>query len=320
MDPAVSPFRPHGDPDAIAARAVALLAAGDVGEGDLTHIREWVAANPRHRLAFESARRAWVAAKQIIPAAGVVAGSTRQHTIARARALTPRRVALGTAVLLAAYLAIVALIPREGLLHTAPGQIQRIQLPDGTIAWLDGNSAIRLEMTDDLRHVELVRGRVSFAVKRDPHRPFEVEAAGTRARDIGTEFSLNHTDHGVTLAVREGIVQVEGQGKAVTVRAGEATHWTSATPPAQPTAANADSNESWREGQLVFDHARLADALDEIARHRRGSFWLIDSDLGQRRVSGVVFASRIEEGLDTLAAGANAKLVSLPFVTLVFGD
>ncbi|MEJ1966797.1 MAG: hypothetical protein WDO56_36725 [Gammaproteobacteria bacterium] len=45
----------------------------------------------------------------------------------------------------------------------------------------------------------------------------------------------------------------------------------------------------------------------------------MDSALAPRPVSGVIFAARIEEGLDTLVAGARVRLVRLPFVTLVFG-
>ncbi|MEJ1966798.1 MAG: FecR family protein [Gammaproteobacteria bacterium] len=136
---------------------------------------------------------------------------------------------IGAGALLAACLALaVVVVPNRDLLRTGPGEIRRVDLPDGTVAWIDGASALRLDYRPDLRRVELVRGRASFSVHHDESRPFEVEAQGARARDVGTEFSINRTARGAALTVREGIVRVEGQGGAVTLRAGEATHWSTA--------------------------------------------------------------------------------------------
>ncbi|MEJ0037887.1 MAG: FecR domain-containing protein [Gammaproteobacteria bacterium] len=315
MDSPFLSFETEGDRDAVAARAVAVLATGEVGDAELTRIREWLRADVAHREAFDRARRAWAASNAIISAArGAVDARKPLHR------RIPPRFAIGAGALLAACLVFVAILPNRDLLSTGAGEVKRIDLPDGTVAWLDGASALRLDYGSDLRRVELVRGRASFSVRHDANRPFEVATQGARARDLGTEFSINRTTDGATLTVREGIVRVDGQGAAVTLRAGEATHWrTAEAVPAPAVPADADAALSWRDGRLVFERVTLENALDEIGRHRRPRLWLLDSALARRPVSGVVFDSRIEEGLDTVAAGANVRLVRLPFVTLVFG-
>ncbi|WP_330564672.1 FecR domain-containing protein [Pseudomonas yamanorum] len=60
---------------------------------------------------------------------------------------------------------------------------------------LNSNSAFDIDLTSDIRRVNLRRGRVYLQVSQNS-RPFIVQAGGTWIRALGTEFSVTHNDKG----------------------------------------------------------------------------------------------------------------------------
>ena len=51
-------------------------------------------------------------------------------------------------------------------------------------------------------------------------------------------------------------------------------------------ATDGDKATSWRRGKLVFDSARLADAIAEVNRYSDTKIQLADPSLGNIRISG----------------------------------
>ena len=93
---------------------------------------------------------------------------------------------------------------------TEQGGFQRIALPDGSTAFLNTNSEIRVKMTSDRREIVLARGEALFTVAHDPQRPFDVTAADTVVRAVGTEFSVRLRDQQqVDVIVKEGRVAID---------------------------------------------------------------------------------------------------------------
>ena len=76
---------------------------------------------------------------------------------------------------------------------TAPkGQRVKVDLPDGTVAWLSPCSSLRLSasFTESDRKVEL-DGATYFDVAKNPEKPFIVSAKGYRVRVLGTKFNIS---------------------------------------------------------------------------------------------------------------------------------
>lgn len=76
---------------------------------------------------------------------------------------------------------------------TAPkGQRVKVDLPDGTVAWLSPCSQIRFSgsFNDKERHVEL-DGATYFDVAKNPEKPFVVSAKHYRVRVLGTKFNIS---------------------------------------------------------------------------------------------------------------------------------
>ena len=76
---------------------------------------------------------------------------------------------------------------------TAPkGQRVKVDLPDGTVAWLSPCSSLRLSASfyESDRKVEL-DGATYFEVAKNPEKPFVVSAKGYRVRVLGTKFNIS---------------------------------------------------------------------------------------------------------------------------------
>lgn len=55
--------------------------------------------------------------------------------------------------------------------HTAVGEQARIELPDGSIAWLNTDTAIDVRYSENRREIVLLKGEAQFDVQKIPDRP-----------------------------------------------------------------------------------------------------------------------------------------------------
>jgi len=177
--------------------------------------------------------------------------------------------------------------------QTDIAQVQKIQLPDGTLITLSGKSRITAWDTGSERHVELLKGQAFFEVAKNPDKPFYVKAGDTLVRVIGTQFDVNRTTSLVRVAVLEGIVSVSdipdnnktinGQ-ESLMITAGLQVSRNSdgGFSPVEKVATMNFAN--WRSGRLVYSNARLQDVIDDVNRYSRNQI-LLDETLHNIKVT-----------------------------------
>jgi transmembrane sensor len=186
------------------------------------------------------------------------------------------------------------------------GGVERIRLEDGSVVHLNTNSAIRVRMRADYRQVVLDRGEALFKVAHDKSRPFDVEAAGTTVRAVGTEFSVRLRkakefaggQDGVEVLVKEGRVAIDppkekaAQPTALppsvsTLSAGEAVVITAKRLHVEKVAETEVSKKlGWTEGRLWFERQRLADVVAEFNRYNRRQMVIADPSIADLRIGG----------------------------------
>jgi len=180
--------------------------------------------------------------------------------------------------LAAAALVALAFVTTRAPRHTAEtavGAFQKFDLPDGSVAQLNTDSAIDTDFTATERRVRVVRGEVFFNVTKDPARPFIVVSGPVAVRAVGTAFNVRQRAAAVEVLVTEGRVRVDdvrlGQSLLpVTAPAEEPPLLvageravvvdTTAAGPAQVTVAKVNAPEQQRS--LAWQERRL-----ELRRH-----------------------------------------------------
>jgi transmembrane sensor len=205
---------------------------------------------------------------------------------------------------------------------TAVGEQRQVVLADGSSVLLNTDTEIRVRMSHELRHIELVRGEAIFDVAKDPVRPLRVLSGSAAVEAIGTRFVVYRQQQATVVTVVEGTVMVSpiertsgdsprsapdlakqasrtspapdleptpasANGRALELQAGQRVTIAPDGTVAKPAAADVESVTSWARGRMVFDAATLETVVNELNRYSLEHLVILDAALNDRRISGV---------------------------------
>jgi transmembrane sensor len=192
--------------------------------------------------------------------------------------------------------------------RTEVGEQRVITLEDGSTLRLNSRSAIRVRMSPELRHIELMEGQALFQVEQDSARPFIVKSGAVAIRAVGTQFDVDQKKSGTTVTVMEGRVSVallqpqarrvdtrfsarpnenSQSGAAAVLSAGEQLRVAQSGAIEPPRKADTIAATSWLKQELHFDGQPLSEVVEEFNRYARIPIVLDDPSLGAVRVNAV---------------------------------
>lgn len=261
----------------------------------------WLAQNTAHRVAWLRMCYGWqridrLAALRPPAEAEPVAPKQRKNTSFRMALAASLLVALGA--LLFVTLHGLDTGPRRYV--TALGGHDTVPLKDGSRVELNTDTRIRTAVDDTSRKVWLDQGEAYFDIKRDPSRPFVVEAGTHRIVVLGTRFSVRRDGERVEVVVEEGKVQVEergarGQPKIAVATKGDRVLAEVGSLLMTPSAPEKVATQlSWRNGVLVFERETLLGAASEFNRYNKKKLKVDPQLPGEIRISGSFDANNVE--------------------------
>ncbi|ESQ86683.1 hypothetical protein ABAC460_22410, partial [Asticcacaulis sp. AC460] len=189
---------------------------------------------------------------------------------------------------------------------TATGEIRRLPMSDGSIAAINTQSRIRIEMSEKTRKVDLVEGEVWFKVAKNKERPFVVAAGDARVQAVGTAFSVRRLEGGAEVLVTEGTVKawLEGDDRpAVWLKAGDRTFIGARAAGVDHAPEAVDNALAWREGKIALAGKTLSAVADDYNRYNQVKIVIRDPRLGSERLLGR-FSTDDPEGFSTAVAQA----------------
>ncbi len=189
--------------------------------------------------------------------------------------------------------------PSQIAVATQRGETRTIQLTDASAVTLDGNSLLTYAK-DSERTMTLANGNAHFTVKHDTEKPFSIAAGGYQIRDLGTEFSVSHTNDHLSISVSRGLVDVSGPGVSrLSIKPGE--RFDIANGKFEKSRIDPSSVGSWRQGRLVYSDAPLRLVVADINRYA-DQLVQIDPALSDRRFSGILTIGDGSQLAPTLAS------------------
>lgn len=301
-----------------AARWHAIASGRDMSADESRALDQWLAQNPRHRLAYADICAAAFALEQ-----SAVAGSAAvpAHTTGRARPWLRWGMAAGAPLLLVfALLAGPRIAPSwqnwNSDLYTDIGKSQSQTLADGSVLELDTDSAVRVHLGTDRRDIELLRGRLAIAVAKDPARPLHVRAGAVDAMAVGTRFIVDRGEAGTEVGVHEGIVRVTaGTAAPVDLVAGQQAFVGNDEPAARVGALA--SNDGWTRGVLSVEQMPLAKVLAELDRYLPERIVLADDTHAATPITATLPLDDPAAALRALAQTSQLSLRHIPRVAYV---
>ncbi|OWK69002.1 FecR family protein [Pedobacter sp. AJM] len=154
-------------------------------------------------------------------------------------------------------------------LSTSKGQTYRVQLPDGSMVWLNAASSL----TYPTSFASLKERRVSLSgeayleVAKDKLHPFILESKGQEIKVLGTHFNVNSyaDEPATTTTLLEGSVQLSSGRKTVLLHPGEQS-LNAISGINVSKASDIESVTDWKDGDFNLDDVELRTVMRKIAR------------------------------------------------------
>ncbi|WP_414662061.1 FecR family protein [Horticoccus sp. 23ND18S-11] len=321
-------FSNAGESSERVAARWALRCADGLSRRDEAALAQWLAADPGHARLLADYRGAWGRFEPLAAAtlAGIDADGRRALREDRPRAwrwVWPAVTAMAAAIVIVFYrapdvpTAVAHLAAAEARL---PPPCEQQTLPDGTVVELNRGAELAVEFSAAIRRVRLIRGEASFAVAKNPQRPFVVVADGVEARAIGTAFNVSHGGGGVEVLVTEGTVKVDNPGSVasapvesfvlnagqqVAVGAGTAAGHSAVT---TLTPAQVQARLRWQPRLLEFDDAPLAEIVRAFNQRNPVELVIGDPALAAQRMTATFRSDNVESFVRLLETNYGIRL------------
>jgi transmembrane sensor len=277
------------------------LAEGELSANEQAELQAWLDADPQHRDLLDAAQRAW-------RITGEQATQPRMQALRQAAledAHASRRTRRRTAMLATAACCLLALglvwwwMPR--VYETGIGERSSVTLADGSTLLLDAATRVEVRIRAQRRDLQLEYGRATFAVAKDPSRPFSVSAGDSTVIATGTRFSVERLPRQLRVVLYEGRVEVADNGATATtdlahananhnrtlVPGQELIASSNATRDARIARVDTGTARAWERGLLVFRDEPLDLAVARVNRYSRQTLRVGDPAASRIRISGV---------------------------------
>jgi len=189
----------------------------------------------------------------------------------------------------------------------------KIQLPDGTQAWLNHGSSLRYPQffTEKTRTVRL-SGEAYFDVSRDPSHPFYVKTHGVDIEVKGTSFNVSacRYDKKIVTTVEEGRVMVHGSGldgcerRVVELTASQQSSFFKYSAKNQVKYVNPEKYTGWKDGKLMLIDDPMANVEKKLERWYNVEIEIQDSKVYDYKYTATFRDESIEQVMKYLSLAA----------------
>lgn len=320
----------------------AQLQSAELSEPERRELLRWSEQSAVHRAAWDQARESWALMGQIdVASLGIGTVDSLHAEVPTVRDQKPANesvfaawskpwaaMAAGLMICISGLIYLPDFIASEEppviSLEHAEGEVAvehyrndrrekyQLILADGSVSFLNINTAIEVRYSDSQREIELLKGEAYFQVAKDPARPFTVSAGSTSATAIGTAFVVRRSSKQETLVVvTEGRVEVAQAEVPKTVLLGANQSVVSKADQAfQVSSVAAKHLVAWHQGALIFEDAPLSQVLAEIDRYTPYDIQADFSGWREKRLSGTLFIDNLDQEISALVNSFHLQVVS----------
>lgn len=154
-------------------------------------------------------------------------------------------------------------------LHVPRSGQYRLQLPDGTIVWLNAASSITFptSFTGNKRDVAIT-GEAYFEVAKNTAKPFQVKVNQMYITVLGTHFNINaYSDEPNTrTTLLEGAVRINAGSQMTILAPGQQAQLEKNNALTVLNHVNVEDVIAWKNGYTVFDNADIEAIMRQVSR------------------------------------------------------
>ena len=162
-----------------------------------------------------------------------------------------------------------AIVAEYHTLHVPRSGQYRLQLPDGTIVWLNAASSITFptSFTGNKRDVAIT-GEAYFEVAKNTAKPFQVKVNQMYITVLGTHFNINaYSDEPNTkTTLLEGAVRITAGSQMTILAPGQQAQLEKNNALTVLNHVNVEDVVAWKNGYTVFDNADIESIMRQVSR------------------------------------------------------
>jgi len=154
-------------------------------------------------------------------------------------------------------------------IHTKPGTRTKIELPDGTMVWLNDKTTIKYpEYFKGNDRQVFVDGEAYFEVVSNSQKPFVVDNPIMKTIVSGTHFNIYaySEDHFFEATLLEGKVHLEGQAGKIDLTPGQRIQYDATNGTVHQDIINPKNSVDWINGKLIIHNEKLESAVKKLSR------------------------------------------------------
>lgn len=287
-------------------------------------LREWMNRSALHKEELIRITQFWNQANVLTELAVPLERLAQERNSRRMRRAAP--IALAASTLLASFILVWSGLQRlkgadNGTYATAIGGQKTISLSDGSSIRLNTDSRVQVMYRDRSRSIRLLRGEALFSVMPNPNKPFEVYAADSVVRAVGTVFAVHLDRSKIDVTVTKGAVDVAetvslpaevsrapiesvlAVRNLARVKAGEATHFSGGIDHIevhQLAEPELQRRMAWQVGYLAFSGEPLSEVVEQVNRYSTVQLEVEDPKLASIPIGGRFRIGDLDGVLDVL--------------------
>lgn len=257
------------------------LYSGDATQADYDALETWLAKDPTHRMALKRAEAVWhniglfddleMRAKKI--------DTSRRRRFTRLSVMSISRgyrIGMAASILLALCALVFQSYPSSDYSTTEYvsliGENTIIELEDGSVVTLSGDSKMMVKFSDKQRIIKLIHGSAYFQVASDSARAFSVTGQYSSVRVLGTEFIFWQGIDIDRISVTEGEVSLSLPGDDLSLPAKKILPGEQVTVDKDGTFSNTIKFDpkvelAWVNRRLIYDGELLHNIIIDMNRY-----------------------------------------------------
>ncbi|GAB3926232.1 FecR family protein [Larkinella terrae] len=190
-------------------------------------------------------------------------------------------------------------------IRTVFGEQRTVELPDGSVVTLNGNSSLRFsaDWAETGQRDVWLEGEAFFGVQHTRnHQKFVVHTPDQVAIEVlGTRFNVQNRRGTTQVVLQEGKVKVTDPAqKTYTLQPGEEVRYTQTTRQLKPIRANLPRELAWKTSILLFTDQPVSEVLQEIRDSHGLQVELRNPTVGRELFSGSIPANDVKQVLSKI--------------------
>lgn len=294
--------------DALLAEASRWFAALDAGTARAEEFEAWRRKDPAHAVAYARIVGHWESIGTAPGTENAPAMDAAPAPASRRQWLKAAAIALPVAVLGSGLLAERAYAWDHAT--TGVGETRRVALPDGSVAYLNTDSAMAWRFRGDEHLVRLERGEVALDIR--PGKGAVLRANGASLPLAPGLFNARIRAGRAELTLVDGAArQVPEAGRALVLRPNTTVVVAEGEAPRleMHSAEDVASQMAWRAGEIVFLDQSVADAANEFNRYLTRKIRIADGELARAKIGGRFDLDRPDQFLKAVSLTLHARVV-----------